>query len=216
MGLAHQAIPGLKNVANIQRKFFHALIGVPRYVLDTSACFSRQMLVQSANNRKALAQRLAELCGDKWQVTIEPFADTCFFQSELKRLKLDSGDNLREALAASPRELRTWLQQVVYVACIATMRKSGPHGLAELADALRVDRRAKVPGRCADLMLPALGSTAVAGRPAVPGADGRTARWGAGRRAGRHFWPHEEGVQPGQDGPIMQSLLYLLGQVVPC
>ncbi|HZY55255.1 MAG TPA: hypothetical protein VFE73_18515 [Reyranella sp.] len=215
MGLAHQGIPGLKNVANIQRKFFHALIGVPRYVLDTSSCFSRQMLVQAANNRKALAQRLAELCGDKWQVTIEPFADTWFFQSELKRLKLDSGDNLREALGASPRELRTWLQQVVYVACIATMRKSGPHGLAGLAEALRVEQKGE-SRPLADLMLPALGSTAVVVVLLflVPMVGGPVA-WLVGAPVEQMFWPHEEGVQPGQDGPIMQSLLYLLGQVVP-
>lgn len=215
MGLAHQGIPGLKNVANIQRKFFHALIGVPRYVLDTSSCFSRQMLVQAANNRKALAQRLAELCDDRGQVTIEPFADTWFFQSELKRLKLDSGDNLREALGASPRELRTWLQQVVYVACIATMRKSGPHGLAGLAEALRVEQKGE-SRPLADLMLPALGSTAVVVVLLflVPMVGGPVA-WLVGAPVEQMFWPHEEGVQPGQDGPIMQSLLYLLGQVVP-
>jgi hypothetical protein len=220
MGLAHQGIPGLKNVANIQRKFFHALIGVPRYVLDTSSCFSRQMLVQAANNRKALAQRLAELFGDKWQVTIEPFADTWFFQSELKRLKLDSGDNLREALGASPRELRTWLQQVVYVACIATMRKSGPHGLAGLAEALRVEQKGE-SRPLADLMLPALGSTAVVVVLLflVPMVGDHVA-WLVGAPIDRMFWPHELTLEeldlkPKPDGPIMQSLLYLLGQVVP-
>lgn len=215
MGLAHQAIPGLKNVANIQRKFFHALIGVPRYVLDTSSCFSRQILVQAANSRKAMAQRLAELCGDKWQDRIEPFADTWFFQAELKRLKLDSGDNLREALGASPRELRTWLQQVVYIACIATMRKSGPYGLAELADELRVEQKGE-SRPLADLMLPALGSTAVLVVllflvPMV----GDQVGWLIGAPVEQMFWPHDEGLKPGDDGPIMQSLLYLLGQVVP-
>jgi hypothetical protein len=215
MGLAHQAIPGLKNVANIQRRFFHALIGVPRYVLDTSSCFSRQILVQAANNRKALAQRLAELCDDRGQVTIEPFADTYFFQAELKRLRLDSGDNLREALGASSRELRTSLQQAVYIACIATMRKSGPHGLAALADALRVEQKGE-SRPLADLMVPALGSAAVLAVLLflVPMVDVQIAAL-VGAPADQMFWPHEAGLQPGQDGPIMQSLVYLLGQVVP-
>lgn len=215
MGLAHQAIPGLKNVANFQRDVFHDLMGVPRYIVDTSAGFSSQILAGAGNSRKALAQRLSELCSDKWRVGIEPFADIRFYQAELERLKLDGGEDLKEALAASSRELRVRLQQVVYLACIATMRKSGGHGLADLARALRVEKRDEDTSPW-DLVLPALGSAAVLMvlMFLVPMVDDPIA-WLIGVPAEKLFWPHDKGVLPGQDGPIMQSANYLLGQVVP-
>ena len=211
MGLAHQAIPGLKNVANLQRKFFHALIGVPRYVVETASYFSRQIL-DEAISPEAMAQRLGELCGRRWRGEIESIADIGFFESELRHLELDDDQG---APAASPRLLKTWIRQVVYIACIATMRKSGPRGLAELADKLRV-KPTRESRPLADLTLPALGSISVLAVLLflVPMLADPVA-WLVGASGDQMFWPNDNALKPGDDGPIMQSAVYLLGQVLP-
>jgi hypothetical protein len=155
MGLAHQAIPGFSNVANVQRDIFHDLVGIPRDVIVASSAFSTQILAQ-ASDKALLGPRVAELCSDRWRVKMERYADTRFFRDELERLNLD-GDALDDVLAGSYRELRTRLEQLVYVACIATVRRRGGRALAELAGDLGVAVPTRRRQSVRDLMGPALG-----------------------------------------------------------
>ena len=64
MGLAHQTIPGLARISNVQRDMFHDLVGIPRALVETSARFSTQILAQSLD-KGARGERLALMCSDR-------------------------------------------------------------------------------------------------------------------------------------------------------
>jgi hypothetical protein len=206
MGLAHQAIPGFSNLANIQRDAFHDMVGIPHNVAVTATVFSTRILAQSAASKPAMAERLALLCGDTWLADIQPIVDIGFLKAELQRLKLD-GKDLEEALTGSSRELRTALDQVVYVTCIAAVRDGGRGALAALGAKLGITLPPVGPGSLHDLLPPALGSLAALtvllflipmSEPAVAWLMGGST-W---------FWPSGNGA-------VASSAVYLVAQVIP-
>jgi hypothetical protein len=162
MGLAHQAIPGFSRIANLQRDIFHHVVGVPKIVVATSNYFATQILAQSTS-RDELAARLKSLAQDSWQVQIEKFADAKFYSAELERLKLEDADAVEEVVAGTPRELRGLVKQLVSIAAIAAVRKSGGTGLENLAKALGVSmperNQVEANGLIAGILLSILGLT---------------------------------------------------------
>jgi hypothetical protein len=162
-----------------------------------------------------MANRLAELCGASWRAEIEPIADIGFFQAELRRLKLDSAGDLAEVLGGSSRELQTSLEQVIYVACIATVRKGGGSALPDLARHLRVAPPPPPPaGILHDLVAPLCGWTAalIVLLFLVPMTEPLAAPLLGGGPL--KFWPC---IKDGADASaaILASAVYLLGLVVP-
>jgi len=135
---------------------FHDLVGIPSTLVETSSRFSTQILAQALDNHSR-GERLALMCSDGWRSDIEEIADTDFFQAQLKRLNLDGEEDINDARSGSVRELRSSIEHVVCVACIATVRKGGAEALAELADHLGVERPPEQPGLWHDLLSPALG-----------------------------------------------------------
>ncbi|MBS0525066.1 MAG: hypothetical protein JSS04_15680 [Proteobacteria bacterium] len=206
MGLAHQTIPGLARISNVQRDMFHDLVGIPRALVETSAHFSTQILAQSLD-RRSRGERLALMCSDRWRAGIEPIADIGFLEAQLERLKLDDEDDIKDARAGSVRELRASIEQVVCVACIATVRKGGIDALAELAGHLGVEKPRAQPGLWQDLLAPALGcfTALVVLLFLLPMATPLAARLMGGEVV---FWPSGEGA-------LSSSAVYLVGLVIP-
>jgi hypothetical protein len=132
MGLTQPAIPILSSLGNMQRDLFHALIGVPRRVVDTSTYFCNQIFARSTT-RKQLAKEVAHLASDAWQERIDAYADSVFYRHQLKRLKLDDPAEKQELLQSSSRELKNLVNQLVYVASLATVRESDRKFLGRLA-----------------------------------------------------------------------------------
>ena len=206
MGLAHQTIPGLARISNVQRDMFHDLVGIPRALVETSARFSTQILAQSLD-KGARGDRLALMCSDRWRADIEEIADVGFFEAQLKRLKLDDEDDIRDARGGSVRELRASIEQVVCVACIAAVRKGGTEALADLADHLGVDKPREQPGLWHDLLAPALAcfTALVVLLFLLPMATPLAARMMGGEAV---FWPS------GNEA-LSASAVYLVGLVLP-
>ena len=207
MGLAHQTIPGLARFSNVQRDMFHDLVGIPSALVGTSSRFSTQILAQSVDKR-SLGDRLSLICSDRWRADIEDIADIDFFEAQLKRLKLNGEDDVKDARSGSVRELRGSIEQVVCFACIATVRKSGAEALAELAGHLGVEKPRKEPGLWHDLLAPALGcfTTLVVLLFLLPEAKPLAARLLGADSV--DYWPD-------YDSDYSASAGYLLGQVVP-
>ncbi|MCO6186422.1 hypothetical protein [Rhizobium sp. L1K21] len=139
MGLAHQAIPGVSNVANILRNWFHELFGVPRIVIATISYFDAQIVAQ-ANTQNRLVTCFKKLSASEWVPQIEPYADVAFFRQQAARLNLDRAETREEIVqSGSVRELSKYIEQLVYISAIASVRKSGGAGLKRLAKDLGVD-----------------------------------------------------------------------------
>lgn len=206
MGLAHQTIPGLARISNVQRDMFHDLVGIPRALVETSTRFSTPILAQSPDKRSR-GERLALMCSDRWRADIEEIADIGFFEARLKRLELDGNDDLKDARDGSVRELRAAIEQVVCVACIATVRKSGAEALAELAGHLGVERPRTQPSLWHDLLASAPGcfTALVVLLFLLPMVRPVAARLMGGEAV---FWPSG-------DGALSSSAIYLVGLVVP-
>ncbi len=206
MGLAHQTIPGLARISNVQRDMFHDLVGIPRALVETSARFSTRILAQSPD-RHARGERLALMCSDRWRADIEEIADIGFFEAQLERLKLDDEDDIEDTRNGSVRELRAAIEQVVCVACIATVRKSGAEALADLAGHLGVEKPRLQPGLGRDLLAPALGcfTALVVLLFLLPMATPLAAGLMGGEAV---FWP-------AGDEALSSSAIYLMGLVVP-
>jgi hypothetical protein len=206
MGLAHQTIPGLARISNVQRDMFHDLVGIPRALVETSSRFSTEILAQSLDKRSR-GERLALMCSDRWRADIEEIADIGFFEAQLERLELDDEDDLEDARGGSVRELRAAIEQVVCVACIATVRKSGAEALADLAVHLGVERPREQPGRWHDLLAPALGcfTALVVLLFLLPMVTPLMAAMMGGEAV---FWPSG-------DEALSSSAIYLVGLVVP-
>ena len=161
------------------------LVGIPRALARTSSCFSTPDPRQSARQAQARSERLTlTVQRHAGAPTIEAIADTGFFEAQLRRLKLDSGDNLREDARGSVRELRA-----------ATSRWSTSPASPPCARAAPRPRR---PGRAISVSSsrgpsPACGRPAGArarllhraDRPAVPVADADAADGQADGRRGR-------------------------------
>jgi hypothetical protein len=137
MGLTQSAVPVLSNLGNMQRNLFHAWMGVPRRVVDTSTYLSNQILARSPG-AKQLGREVMALIGDAWMARIDLYADTVFYRYQLNRLKLDDEAERKELLAGSQRELRALVGQLVYAASLATVREGGARSLDRLAADLRV------------------------------------------------------------------------------
>ncbi|HEY2872733.1 MAG TPA: hypothetical protein VGJ56_12480 [Reyranella sp.] len=206
MGLAHQTIPGLARISNVQRDMFHDLVGIPRALVETSSRFSTQILAQSLDKR-GRGERLALMCSDRWRADIEEIADIAFFEAQLRRLKLDGEDDLKDARGGSVRELRAAIEQVVCVACIATVRKSGAEALADLAGHLGVEKPRPQPSLWHDLLAPALGcfTALIVLLFLLPMLTPLMARLMGGEAI---FWPSG-------DEALSASAVYLVGLVVP-
>jgi hypothetical protein len=137
MGLTQPAIPILSSLGNMQRDLFHALIGVPRRVVNTSTYFCNQIFARSTT-RKQLAKEVVHLASDAWQERIDTYADSVFYRHQLRRLKLDDPAEIQELLQSSSRELKSLVIQLVYVASLATVRESDRKFLGRLAEDLKV------------------------------------------------------------------------------
>lgn len=137
MGLTQPTIPILSSLGNMQRDLFHALIGVPRRVVNTSTYFCNQIFAR-ATTKKQLSREVVHLASDAWQERIDPYADSVFYRHQLQRLKLDDPTEMQELLQSSRRELKNLVIQLVYAASLATVRESDRRFLDRLAEDLKV------------------------------------------------------------------------------
>ena len=138
IGLSQPGMPFLAKIGNMQRNFFHALMGIPRRLVNRSTFFANQILARSSAN-KDLARELQLLVSDAWVERIDDYADTDFYRAQLDRLKLVDDADRKEALRGSRRELKNLIQQLVDAASLATVRESGIGSLDRLAADLNVD-----------------------------------------------------------------------------
>lgn len=137
MGIAQQSIPGLSKIANTQRDLFHYLIGVPRTAILMTETASAAMFARGSS-AACLGKLIETLVTDQWIASIRSFADVSFYKSEIERLELQPGPEIGNVKKGSTRELRHALEQLVYAASIATIRRSGTAGLEQLGRALTI------------------------------------------------------------------------------
>jgi hypothetical protein len=147
------------------------------------------------------------MCSDRWRADIEEIADIGFFEAQLRRLKLDGDDDVKDARNGSVREVRAAIEQVVCVACIATVRKSGGEALADLAGHLGVEKPKPQPSLWYDLLAPALGcfTALIVLLFLLPMMTPLAARLMGGEAV---FWPSG-------DEALSSSAIYLVGLVLP-
>ena len=134
MGLAHKSIPGVERIVNKQRDVFHEFVGIPKTVVDISTQFTLQVLGRTRSPEEKV-DFIANLTSDEWVTKISAYADVAFYRGEISRLKLDDSE-LQDISRSSPRELKLSVEQLVCLASMATVRKSGGSGLKKLADSL--------------------------------------------------------------------------------
>jgi hypothetical protein len=137
MGLTQPAIPILSKLGDMQRNLFHALIGVPRRVVDTSTYLANQIFARSSTSDE-LGKELLRLVSDPWLERIDAYADAVFYRHQLARLKLEDDQEVGELLKGSKRELKNLIAELVYAASLATVRESGSKSLDRLAADLDV------------------------------------------------------------------------------
>lgn len=135
IGFTQPGIPVLSQIGNAQRNAFHAWMGVPTRVMNTSGWFSNQIFTRSPG-AKQLAKEIQMLLSDGWIQRIDVYADADFYRSYIARLKLD---DQAELLEGTRRELKLLTRQLVDAASLATVRESGMTGLSRLARDLQVD-----------------------------------------------------------------------------
>lgn len=155
MGLAHQAIPGVSRIANLQRNLFHYWIGVPRVALGEAESAATQIFGRSTT-KESLGVELDTLLSAPWIAAIHGFADTRFYKNEIDRLKLDSTEAIADAKNGSMRELKATIEQLIAGCAIATVRQTGSRGLKQLAAALKVTPADKLPPISQALLVGAL------------------------------------------------------------
>ncbi|HEX2137103.1 MAG TPA: hypothetical protein VHG30_14570 [Microvirga sp.] len=131
-----QPFPGIPNIGNIQRNIFHAWIGVPKKVVDTSGFLSNEIIAKNATAAD-LAAVVKRLASDVWIGQIDEYADTIFYRHQLERLKATEEER-DESTPPSKRELKRLVAQLVYAAALAVVRESGGKALRRLADDLGV------------------------------------------------------------------------------
>jgi len=144
MGLAHQTIPGFSRIANLQRDVFHELVGVPGVVAATATDYSIQLWSKLGSDDQR-RKFLSDLMVSDWHTSMRRYADVGFFDYEVSR----RSDGASDVIAMTPTELKIRLEQVVYIAAIAAVRKGGGKALRGLGRDLGVDvsDRMRVPFR---------------------------------------------------------------------
>ncbi len=188
MGLTQPAIPIFSNLGDMQRNVFHALMGIPRRVLETSGGFAIQVFARSPT-REQLGKEVLGLVSNSWLERIDPYADLIFYRHQLARLKLDDDAEIEELLKGSKRELKELIGKLLCAASLATARESGASSLARLAGDLGVflpPKRVMARDFLAVGMLLLIGMTFL--WSVIPMFDGFAARFlSAGSKW--DFWP---------------------------
>lgn len=133
-----QPIPGLENLTNLQKDFFHYWIGVPEKVLTLSEHFITQILSRS-NSKEELNREINELLNDEWIEKLGRFADTLYYRIQLGNIQIENDSDIKEVLSGSIREKRIVIESVVLSAAIASARNGGGKVLSQLAGILRVE-----------------------------------------------------------------------------
>ena len=144
MGLAHQAIPGFSKIANLQRDVFHELVGVPGVVAATATDYSIQLWSKLGSDSER-QKFLTDFTASDWRNRLRHYADISFFDYEVSRRP----DGTSAIAAMTANELKIRLEQVIYIAAIATVRKGGGKALGDLGRdlGLAVSARRRVPLR---------------------------------------------------------------------
>ncbi|WP_158704437.1 hypothetical protein [Rhizobium sp. NXC24] len=203
MGLTHEAIPGFSKIANLQRDIFHDLVGVPRIVANTATDFSTELWDKLETNQQRAAE-LSNWTKLNWRNKIRPYADITFYEAEISR-RADALENLS---TSSEKDLKSLLEQLVYVASIATVRKGGGIALRRLARDLGVHEppsmNLPIRGLVAGALLSLVALTIL--WFAIP-LLGPVVDWLNGPPP-LEYWPH------GED-ELTISGLYLLAQAIP-
>lgn len=138
-----QPIPGLDKIANFQKEVFHQWIGVPERVVGAAAYFSVQVLARRSD--QTLTAEINRLVSPQWTEEIGSFADVTFYVDHIKRVELDSENALSEVKKGSAREKKFVIQDLIFAACVAAVKREGGRALEKLAEALDVKMPTPVP-----------------------------------------------------------------------
>ncbi|TCL71231.1 hypothetical protein [Rhizobium sp. BK251] len=140
-----QPIPGFDKIANLQKEVFHQWIGVPERVVGTAAYFAVQILARRSD--QGLTAEINRLVSDRWTEEIGAFADVTFYVDHIKRVELDSENALVEVKKGSVREKKFVIQDLIFAACVAAVKREGGRALEKLAEALDVKMPPRIPTR---------------------------------------------------------------------
>jgi hypothetical protein len=147
IGLTQPVIPILSQFGDAQRKFFHDRIDVPRRVIDLSEALTDAIELRAGADKRRLSCEVRKLASGGFVASLRNHGDGAFYRMQLEAMDLgDEEAIVNSTKAASCKELRGMIARLVLCALVAVMRRSGPNGLAKVAESLQMPTPPKTTG----------------------------------------------------------------------